>query len=121
LGRTSSIRGSQIAHVSSVKVPVLSPSSIPTIWEEIQDLTGPSLRECILVPARPLTSSQRKIWKYFLLVSALILIQILVGSIMAHMYYDRSSFYGFDVNRYIPFSFMRDVHIQAPIVWIGLS
>ncbi|MGD7071119.1 hypothetical protein, partial [Acetobacter sp. AAB5] len=37
-----SIRGSQIAHVSSVKVPVLSPSSIPTIWEEIQDLTGPS-------------------------------------------------------------------------------
>ncbi|MGG6429319.1 hypothetical protein ACQ5TV_04980, partial [Acetobacter ghanensis] len=38
-----SIRGSQIAHVSSVKVPVLSPSSIPTIWEEIQDLTGPSL------------------------------------------------------------------------------
>ncbi|KAA8432394.1 hypothetical protein FKW50_09300, partial [Acetobacter pomorum] len=31
----------QIAHVSSVKVPVLSPSSIPTIWEEIQDLTGP--------------------------------------------------------------------------------
>ncbi|MCW4589046.1 hypothetical protein NO263_00300, partial [Gluconacetobacter entanii] len=104
-----------------VKVPVLSPSSIPTIWEEIQDLTGPSLRECILVPARPLTSSQRKIWKYFLLVSALILIQILVGSIMAHMYYDRSSFYGFDVNRYIPFSFMRDVHIQAPIVWIGLS
>ncbi|WP_239019525.1 hypothetical protein, partial [Novacetimonas pomaceti] len=33
----------QIAHVSSVKVPVLSPSSIPTIWEEIQDLTGPNL------------------------------------------------------------------------------
>ncbi|WP_148089138.1 hypothetical protein, partial [Acetobacter pasteurianus] len=26
----------------SVKVPVLSPSSIPTIWEEIQDLTGPT-------------------------------------------------------------------------------
>ncbi|ANA15229.1 transposase (plasmid) [Acetobacter oryzifermentans] len=23
-------------------MPVLSPSSIPTIWEEIQDLTGPS-------------------------------------------------------------------------------
>ncbi|KAA8386362.1 hypothetical protein FOH24_15135, partial [Acetobacter tropicalis] len=34
----------QIAHVSSVKVPVLSPSSIPTIWEEIQDLTGPRIR-----------------------------------------------------------------------------
>ncbi|WP_264997199.1 hypothetical protein, partial [Komagataeibacter xylinus] len=27
---------------SSVKVPVLSPSSIPTIWEETQDLTGPN-------------------------------------------------------------------------------
>ncbi|WP_238704109.1 hypothetical protein, partial [Acetobacter sp. DmW_125129] len=32
-----------IAHVSSVKVPVPSPSSIPTIWEEFQALTGPSL------------------------------------------------------------------------------
>lgn len=91
------------------------------IYEYWLDDADTSLRECILVPARPLTSSQRKIWKYFLLVSALILIQILVGSIMAHMYYDRSSFYGFDVNRYIPFSFMRDVHIQVPIVWIGLS
>ena len=41
-GRTASIRGSQIAHVSSVKVPVPSPSSIPIIWEVFQVLTGPS-------------------------------------------------------------------------------
>ncbi|WP_225063085.1 hypothetical protein, partial [Komagataeibacter rhaeticus] len=52
LGRTSSIRGSQIAHVSSVKVPVLSPSSIPTIWEEIQDLTGPNTTFALYFPGQ---------------------------------------------------------------------
>ena len=40
---------------------------------------------------------------------------------MAHSYYDRTSFYGIAINDYLPFNFLRDVHIQAPIVWIGLS
>jgi nitric oxide reductase subunit B len=70
---------------------------------------------------RPLTASQKRIWKYFLAVAALLLAQIAAGAIMAHSYYDRTSFYGVAVNDYIPFNFLRDVHIQAPIVWIGLS
>ena len=40
---------------------------------------------------------------------------------MAHYYSDRTSFYGIEVDRFLPFNFLRDVHIQAPIVWIGLS
>ncbi|MBS0232283.1 MAG: cbb3-type cytochrome c oxidase subunit I [Proteobacteria bacterium] len=75
----------------------------------------------VLSKFRPLTPSQKAIWKYFLAVAALLLIQILAGTIMAHSYYDRTSFYGYDVNRLFPFNFLRDVHIQAPIVWIGLS
>ncbi len=38
----------------------------------------------------PLTPSQRRIWKYFLVVAAVLLLQILVGSIMAHYYSDRA-------------------------------
>ena len=34
---------------------------------------------------------------------------------------DRTSFYGIEVDRFLPFNFLRDVHIQSPIVWIGLS
>jgi nitric oxide reductase subunit B len=75
----------------------------------------------VLSAFRPLTPSQKRIGKYFLVVAALLLVQILAGTIMAHSYYDRTSFYGFAINEWLPFNFLRDVHIQAPIVWIGLS
>jgi nitric oxide reductase subunit B len=75
----------------------------------------------VLARFRPLTASQRRVGKYFLVVAAVLLLQILVGSIMAHYYSDRASFYGVAVDRFLPFNFLRDVHIQSPIVWIGLS
>jgi nitric oxide reductase subunit B len=75
----------------------------------------------VLVAFRPLTESQRKIGKYFLLVAAVLLLQILAGTIMAHAYYDRRSFYGLDLHTVLPFNFLRDVHIQAPIIWIGVG
>jgi nitric oxide reductase subunit B len=74
-----------------------------------------------LTQFHPLTESQKRTGKYFLVVAALLLIQIAAGTIMAHSYYDRTSFYGISINDYFPFNFLRDVHIQAPIVWIGLS
>ena len=75
----------------------------------------------LLSTFRPLTASQRRVWKYFLVVAALLLVQIAAGTIMAHSYYDRTSFYGIAINDILPFNFLRDVHIQAPIIWIGLS
>ncbi len=75
----------------------------------------------VLARFRALTPSQRRIGKYFLVVAAILLLQILVGSIMAHYYTDRTSFYGIEIDRFLPFNFLRDVHIQAPIVWIGIS
>jgi nitric oxide reductase subunit B len=75
----------------------------------------------VLARFGPLTASQLRIGKYFLVVAGILLLQILVGSIMAHYYTDRSSFYGIAIDRFLPFNFLRDVHIQAPIVWIGLS
>jgi nitric oxide reductase subunit B len=68
-----------------------------------------------------LTESQTKVGKYFLVVAAVLLLQILVGSIMAHAYYDRRSFYGFALQGILPFNFLRDIHIQSPIIWIGVS
>jgi nitric oxide reductase subunit B len=59
--------------------------------------------------------------KYFLVVAAVLLLQILAGTIMAHAYYDRRSFYGLDLHTILPFNFLRDVHIQAPIIWIGVG
>ena len=75
----------------------------------------------VLAKFRPLTPSQRKIWKYFLIVAAVLLLQILAGAIMAHYYTERAGFYGIKIDAFLPFNFLRDVHIQSPIVWIGLS
>jgi nitric oxide reductase subunit B len=75
----------------------------------------------VLAKFAPLTASQRRIGKYFLVVAAILLLQILAGSIMAHYYTDRTSFYGIPVDRFLPFNFVRDVHIQSAIVWIALS
>lgn len=67
------------------------------------------------------TPSQKALWKYIIVVAALLLVQILVGSIMAHYYTERTNFYGIHVDRWLPFAFLRSVHLQAPIVWIGMS
>src|SRR5262245_28812546 len=78
-------------------------------------------KERALAKFGPLTPSQKKVGKYFLVVAAVLLVQILAGTIMAHAYYDRTSFYGFELHNYLPFNFLRDVHIQTPIVWIGVA
>jgi nitric oxide reductase subunit B len=75
----------------------------------------------VLARFGPLTASQRQVGKYFLVVAAVLLLQIVAGTVMAHSYYDRASFYGIDINRYLPFNFLRDVHTQSAIIWIGVS
>lgn len=68
-----------------------------------------------------LTPSQRRTGKYFLLVALVLLLQIGAGSVMAHYYSDRASFYGIPVGSFLPFNFLRSVHLQAPLVWIAFS
>ena len=75
----------------------------------------------VLARFGPITDSQRKVGKYFLVVVVVLLLQIIAGTIMAHAYYDRRSFYGLALQNILPFNFLRDVHIQSPIVWIGVS
>jgi nitric oxide reductase subunit B len=48
--------------------------------------------DAVFANFRPLTPSQRKIGKYFLVVAGGFLLQILVGSIMAHYYTERTDF-----------------------------
>lgn len=80
-----------------------------------------SVRTPLFVNFKPLTSSQKKAGQYFLIASLVLLTQIAVGAIMAHYYTERTGFYGFNINAWLPFNFLRDVHTQTPIVWIGIS
>src|SRR3989344_243871 len=87
----------------------------------IENETNAASLEAKLQHFAPLTPSQYALIKYFFVVSLLLLVQIGVGSIMAHYYSDRASFYGINVNKWLPFAFLRDLHLQTPIVWIGLG
>src|SRR5215469_11491925 len=75
----------------------------------------------VLAEFRELTTSQRKIGKYFIVVALVLLLQIAAGAMLGHSYSDRVTFYGLHLNAVLPFNYLRTVHIQSPIVWIGLS
>lgn len=74
-----------------------------------------------LLDFRTLTPSQHKVGKYFIIVTLVLLAQIGVGALMGHYYAERQGFYGISINAILPFNFLRDVHIQTPIIWIGLA
>jgi nitric oxide reductase subunit B len=69
----------------------------------------------------PLTPSQRKTGQYFVVVALVLLAQIAAGTLMAHYYTERTGFYGININAILPFNFLRDIHLQTPIVWIALG
>lgn len=79
------------------------------------------VRTPLFMNFKPLTASQKKAGQYFLVAALVLLLQIAVGAIMAHYYTERSGFYGININTWLPFNFLRDVHTQTPIVWIGIS
>ncbi|MDE2580850.1 MAG: cbb3-type cytochrome c oxidase subunit I [Rhodospirillales bacterium] len=91
------------------------------LWYRFIDTPDEAPKTVLFDRFRALTPSQRAVGKYFLLVAAVLLLQIGAGGLMAHYYSDRGSFYGLVLNRWLPFNALRDIHIQAPIVWIGVA
>jgi len=75
----------------------------------------------VLSSYQAITPSQKSLWKYFIVVALVLLLQILAGGFLAHYYTERSGFYGLAINDWLPFAFLRSVHLQAPIVWIGVA
>ncbi|MES1256885.1 MAG: nitric-oxide reductase large subunit [Acidobacteriota bacterium] len=67
------------------------------------------------------TPSQRATLLYFWTVSALILVQILMGVITAHYGVEGNGFYGFRIDRILPYSVTRTWHVQLGIFWIATA
>ncbi|MDA1017471.1 MAG: nitric-oxide reductase large subunit, partial [Planctomycetota bacterium] len=65
------------------------------------------------------TPSQRATIKYFWVVSALILVQMLLGVITAHYGVEGDGFYGFPLSDFLPYSVTRTWHIQMGLFWMG--
>lgn len=67
------------------------------------------------------TPSQRATIKYFLVVVILWGVQILMGAITAHYGVEGQGFYGFPLDRYLPYAITRTWHLQIAIFWIATS
>jgi nitric oxide reductase subunit B len=67
------------------------------------------------------TPSQKATVKYFWIVSALLLVQVLMGVITAHYGVEGQAFYGIPLADYLPYSVSRTWHIQIAIFWIATS
>ena len=73
-----------------------------------------------LLGSRP-TPSQRATVKYFWTVSALILVQILLGVVTAHYGVEGNGFYGIPLAEILPYTLSRTWHVQLGIFWIATA
>jgi nitric oxide reductase subunit B len=67
------------------------------------------------------TPSQRATLKYFWVVSALILVQMLMGVVTAHYGVEGNGFYGLKIANWLPYSVARTWHVQIGIFWIATA
>ncbi|MDT3697818.1 MAG: cbb3-type cytochrome c oxidase subunit I [Thermincola sp.] len=70
----------------------------------------------------PISPSQIKVAKYFLVVVALFLLQTLAGGFMAHSTVNPETFYGMDsVKEIIPYNWAKTWHLQLAVFWIATA
>lgn len=68
-----------------------------------------------------LTPSQKATMKYFWTVSALFILQIVLGIITAHYGVEGDSFYGIPISTFLPYVISRTWHLQLGIFWIATA
>lgn len=70
----------------------------------------------------PVTSSQVKTGKYFVIVAALFFVQSMFGALLAHYYIEPDSFFGIKwIHDILPFNITKGYHLQLAIFWIATS
>jgi nitric oxide reductase subunit B len=67
------------------------------------------------------TPSQQATVKYFWVVSALLLLQMLLGVVTAHYGVEGDAFYGFPLSEWLPYSVTRTWHVQLGLFWIATA
>ncbi len=68
-----------------------------------------------------LTPSQKATVKYFVVVTLLFLVQIVMGMLTAHYGVEGGGFYGFPLQDYLPYVVTRSWHTQLGIFWIATA
>jgi nitric oxide reductase subunit B len=68
-----------------------------------------------------LTGSQKAAAYFFFTMSALFLVQTLVGSAAEHYRADLQSFFGIPLDKWLPYNLVRTWHIQLALFWVSTS
>ncbi|QTE21253.1 nitric-oxide reductase large subunit [Polaribacter cellanae] len=68
-----------------------------------------------------LVRSQKAVLKYFVVISLLIGLQIVLGIITVHYTVEGQAFFGFDLAQYLPYSVSRTWHTQLAVFWIAAT
>ncbi len=85
-------------------------------WRNMHDRpAGDPLRE--LTPTPSMYATQ----KYFWVVGALLIVQMLMGIVTAHYGVEGTGFYGIPLADWLPYSLARTWHVQLGILWIATS
>jgi nitric oxide reductase subunit B len=67
------------------------------------------------------TPSMKATAKYFWVVTALILVQVILGGITAHYAVEGQGFYGFQLSNILPYAVTRTWHLQLAVLWIATA
>jgi nitric oxide reductase subunit B len=67
------------------------------------------------------TEGQKATIKFFVVVSLLFLVQVLVGGATAHFRAEPGNFYGIDLSRLLPSNILRTWHLQLAVFWIATA
>jgi len=89
------------------------------VWQKKE----PHLPPPIVDPLRSIviTPSMRATAKYFWVVLALLLTQILLGAVTAHYQVEGQKFYGFDISQIFPYALTRTWHTELAVLWIATA
>lgn len=68
-----------------------------------------------------MTRSQKAILKYFLIITLLIVLQVVLGILTVHYTVEGQSFFGFDLASFLPYSITRTWHTQLAVFWIAAT
>jgi len=67
------------------------------------------------------TRSQKAVLKYFIVISLLIGLQVILGILTVHYTVEGQAFFGFELSQYLPYSITRTWHTQLAIFWIAAT
>jgi len=109
---------------TGVSVIMLLAGIAAMVWWYASQSYGPSAEsvpETDPILGMKATPSQQATVKYFWVVSAMILAQIVLGVITAHYGVEGEGFYGIPLAKWLPYSVTRTWHLHLGVLWIATA